>query len=228
MNQLTPTPLVLNDGHDTEAIWASLYARPDKAKLFIDFMERVTDMHSSVIVSSYNFSSNRLVIDVGGGRASLISAVLKAYPHLRGVVVDLPHMKTEVSLRLDSEGLTERCSFSEGNFLEHVPAGGDVYIIKHVLHDWPDTEVSTILSNISKVMNENDVLIIIEGLIHEENGNEELLKLQNLERMLLTDGRERSEDEFNSLLMGVELRLAEVRYTSFNDCCLIIARKNKH
>jgi len=208
-----------------EASWSSIYSRPDDAKLFIDYMSSVTDMQSSAICGAFDFTPYRQIVDVGGGRASLISAVLRANPHLIGTIVDLPSMKEEAGERIKSEQLADRCTFAGGSFLESVPASGDVYMIKHVLHDWPDSDVIKILRNICTAMNENSRLIIVEGVINDLNGADCVLKLQDLERMFLTGGKGRSQGEFGALLELAGLRLEEIRHTAVMDCSLIIVRK---
>lgn len=214
-----------SDKSYTETIFSNLYSNPSAAKTFIDYMSFITDLQSSAIVSSFDFTPYHHVVDVGGGRASLISAVLRANPHLLGTIIDLPCMKTNVAERIDSEQLADRCTFVGGNFLESVPAGGDVYLIKHAIHDWPDKEVKKILNAISEAMHENSLLIIIEAVMNDKNGTDGLLKLASLERMFMTGGMNRTQHEFELLLLGANLRFKELRHTTLGDCSLVIACK---
>lgn len=211
----------------TETIFSNLYSQWSNAKQFIDYMSFITDIQSSAIVSHFDFTHMHHVVDIGGGRASLMSAVLQANPHLNGTIFDLPCMKEEVNQRISQENLADRCQFVGGNFLESVPANADVYLIKHVLHDWPDNKVSQILKAISEAMSEDSLLIIIEAVIDDTSGTEGILKLASLERMFMTGGLNHTQHEFELLLLDAKLRLKEVRHTSHQDCSMIIASKQR-
>jgi hypothetical protein len=208
-----------------EPPWSHTKIRPETLALFVGFMSSVTDMHNDAVTKAVDFTPWQRVVDVGGGRASLITSVLKANPHLSGTILDLPYMEGEATERIRREGLDARCTFVGGSFLESVPAGGDVYLIKHVLHDWSDAEVPTILRNIGAAMTERSTLIIVEGVVETEDGTGQAVKMQDLERMFLTRGKARSESEFAALLEQAGLRLTEIRLTAVFDCCLIVAVK---
>lgn len=210
-----------------EPAWKHTKIAPETLKLFVDFMSSVTDTQCEAVAAAFDFTPYRSVVDVGGGRASLISAVLLANPHLRGTIVDLPYMEEPAGERISRSNLADRCTFAGGSFLESVPAGADVYMIKHVLHDWSDTEVPKILGNISAAMTGESVLIIVEGVLDDSDGADRVLKLQDLERMFLTGGKGRTRGEFESLLQGAGLQLQEIRRTASPDSCLLIARKRR-
>ncbi len=199
---------------------------PQARSLFVDFMSAVTDWQAEVLVKAIDFQAHRHVVDVGGGTASLMTAILRNNPHLRGTIFDQPVQGDFVSERIRLAGVGDRCSFVGGSFLESVPQGGDLYLIKHVLHDWPDAEVATILKNIGLAMSRESTLMIIEGVLDERNGVDRLMKLQDLERMIESGGKVRTRDEFQALLHGAGLRLLDVQRTSLLDGCLIIAKKN--
>jgi hypothetical protein len=207
-------------------IYEHYKAMPQARSLFVDFMSAVTDWHAEVLVKAIDFQSHRHVVDVGGGTASLMTAILRNNPHLHGTIFDQPVQADFVSERIRLAGVGDRCSFVGGSFLESVPQGGDLYLIKHVLHDWPDADVAMILKNIGLAMSRESTLMIVEGVLDERNGVDRLMKLQDLERMISTGGKVRTRDEFQALLHGAGLRLLDVRRTSLVDGCLIIARKN--
>jgi hypothetical protein len=85
----------------------------------------------------------RHLVDVGGGRGALVAAVLHAHPATEGVVFDLPHARDGASAFLDKEGLSDRARFVAGDFFAEVPAGGDAYVLKSVLHDWVTRSASS-------------------------------------------------------------------------------------
>ena len=101
--------------------------------------------------------------------------------------------------------------------LKSVPAGGDAYLLKNIIHDWGDEEAIAILRNCRRGMPADGKLLL--GEIVLPPGNEPHIgKLSDLEMMVLTEGRERSEDEFRTLLAQAGFRLAQVVPTSSHMC----------
>lgn len=200
-------------------------ANPEAGNRFVDFMNSVTEEQKLTLVSAFDFSRFRHVVDIGGGRASLLTSVLQANPGVRGTIFDQPLMADLVSDRIRSSRLEGRCLFAGGNFLESVPSGGDLYLIKHVLHDWDDLHVATILKNISAALPPRGTLIIIEGLMDERNDAGRFLKMRDLEQMVWTGGKVRTRREFGRLLGSAGLNIEETRQTGVRDGTLIITRK---
>ncbi len=201
-------------------------ANPEAGRLFVNYMNQVTEEQRLVIAKSFAFGSYRHVVDVGGGRASMLTTVLQTYPTLRGTILDQPHMAEPISQRIASANVADRCSFVGGSFLESVPSGGDLYMIKHVLHDWSDSDVAAILRNIAAAMPQKGDLLIIEGLSDERNNVGRFLKMRDLEQMIWSSGKVRTQCEFERLLSDAGLLLQETRRTSIWDGFLILARKS--
>ena len=184
------------------------YARnPEDASNFNKSMKGLTEMINGAVLSAYDFSGVNKLVDVAGGTGGLISAILTIHPQMRGVLFDLPHVIAEAGPLLDAAGVRNRCETASGDFFKSVPAGGDAYVMKWIIHDWDDAKSTVILENIRKAMNENGKLLLIETVIPEGN-HPDLSKFLDLDMMVMTGGRERTEDEFNSLLAasGFELR----------------------
>jgi hypothetical protein len=104
---------------------------------FNGWMTRQSEQHNAAIVSAYDFSGLRLVVDVGGGRGATLGAILPANPSLRGILFDLPHVVGDGSLP-DIADVAERCQMIGGDLLSAVPSGGDCYMLKRVLMDRSD------------------------------------------------------------------------------------------
>ncbi len=142
----------------------------EQRRIFMDFMGLATEWQNPAILEFFEFRPYRQVIDVGGGQASFITAILQANPHMRGTIFDKPHMEQSVAERLAQSGLSDRCTFAGGNFFEAVPAGADLYTLKHVLTDWSYNDAVRILANIAVAMSPDSLLLIIEGVMDERNG----------------------------------------------------------
>lgn len=196
----------------------------EAGELFVSYMNSVTDGQRHALLSCFDFSPYHHVVDIGGGRASLLTTVVQDYPSIRGTILDQPHMAEAIHERIRSANVADRCAFVGGSFFEGVPPGGDVYLIKSVLHDWHDEAVITILKNIAAQLRPDSKLIIIEGLMDERDDVGKLLKVRDLEQMVWCGGRVRTRQEFEHLLDQAGLVIEGTRPSKVSDGCLIIGR----
>ena len=157
----------------------------------------------------YDFSGRRVVVDVGGGRGSLIASVLCENPALRGILYDLPAAVAEAPEHLASVGVADRCEIRTGSAFESIPSGGDVYLLSRLLHDFPDEKAAVLLRQCRKAMPPDGVLLIREGVLPEGPipPNRAFL---DLEMMVMNGGRERTEAEWRALLGRTGFALARV------------------
>jgi hypothetical protein len=155
---------------------------------------------ASAVVAHYAFPERGSVVDVGGGNGTLLAAVLRQYPGLQGVLFDQPHVVVEAPAVLDPAGVAERCRIEAGDFFTAVPAGGDIYILSWILHDWDDARATDILVQCRHAMPAQARLLVVERVIPPDN-DPSLGKVADI-HMLLTNagGRERTEDEWRALL----------------------------
>jgi hypothetical protein len=153
-------------------------------------------------LTSLEWRGDETVVDVGGGNGSLLAALLRVQPGLRGIVFDLPE-----TVR-DEAALGERIVFVEGSFFERVP-DGDVYIVSKILHDWGDEQATAVLRTIRAAGPENARLLILESVLTE--GNEpDGAKWLDLLMLTLAGGRERNEEEWRALLADGGFELVHV------------------
>ena len=119
-------------------IFEYLGEHPDKARIFDAAMVGIHGRESDDILDAYDFSSMRVVADLGGGNGSQIINLLKRYPNLKGILFDLPHVIERAKKQIESAGLTDRCELVGGDFFDAVPNGADAYMMRHIIHDWDD------------------------------------------------------------------------------------------
>jgi hypothetical protein len=175
------------------------------------------------IVEAYDFSGFHRIIDIAGGHGILLSGILKANLHGQGVLFDLPSVIAGASELLEKEGVGNRVESIAGDFFHSVPPGGDAYILKNIIHDWNDEQSISILKNIQSVMNATSKVLLIELIIPE--GNEpSLSKLVDLQMLVTTGGKERTEDEFRRILEASGLRLTKI-YPTKSPLSLIEAER---
>jgi hypothetical protein len=130
-------------------------------------MAEITRLVTHALISAYDFSQFRAIVDVGGGNGAMMAAVVGATPNLRGVVFDLPGGSAEASRKLADAQLEDRCEVICGDFFREVPEGADAYILKSVIHDWDDDASVAILRNCRIAMHKKSKLLIVERVMPE-------------------------------------------------------------
>jgi len=177
----------------------------EAASVFDAAMADLATIDNVSLVSGYPFARASTVVDVGGGSGALIASVLKTYPRLQGVLFDQPAVAHRARQRIVEASLDERCRVVEGDFFSAVPAGGDLYVLKQVVHDWDDARAVALLTNCAAAMSARARLLVIEIVVPDGPGPS-IAKLTDLEMLVMTGGRERTADQYAMLLQRAGLR----------------------
>ncbi|MDQ6720129.1 MAG: acetylserotonin O-methyltransferase [Candidatus Dormibacteraeota bacterium] len=166
-------------------------------------------LQSPIVATKYDFSAVNRLCDVGGGSGTLLAEVLKANPNVVGVLFEVPQVLAAGKETLATQGLTDRCEFIAGNFLESVPTGCDHYVLQFVLHDWNADSCAAILGNVKAAMPSNGRVLVIEAVLDGNGRDPWTLRASDLLMLVLTgSGRERTRDEFAALFERSGFRLA--------------------
>jgi len=184
---------------------------PENAETFDQAMAEITGLVIPDVLAAHDFSGINRLIDVGGGRGQLLSAILNAYPSMRGAVFDLPRCADAANKQLVNANVRDRSEFISGNFFESVPGGADALILKSVIHDWDDEDSFRILDNCRRALTSNGRLLLVERLIPdipEVNPDHCEIALSDLQMLALGGGAcERMESEFRELLSKSNFRM---------------------
>lgn len=191
-------------------IFQYLEHHPEDLEVFGESMSSISQAENPAIAAAYKFPKGRTLVDVGGGHGSLLAAILKANPSLKGVLFDQSAViaRAENDKHITAKGIAQRCRLESGNFFEGVPKGGDAYLMKYILHDWNDDECVKILANCRAAMNEKGRVLVVDNVVSAGNDPSwgKLLDIQ----MLIIGGRERTKQEFATLFASAGLKLNRI------------------
>ncbi|WP_046866550.1 methyltransferase [Microvirga massiliensis] len=188
-------------------LFSYLEAHAGEAELFNRAMAEQTAEAAPALIQAYPFPQSGTFVDLGGGLGALVESVVRECPGMSGWLFDQPHVVEAARHRLAAVGLDEKVKVVGGSFFEEIPAGCDLYALKHILHDWDDDRCRAILTVCRKAMSASARLLIIEVIVPP--GNEPLYgKYLDLSMLVLTPGgRERTQEEYRAMLAASGLRL---------------------
>jgi hypothetical protein len=200
---------------------------PEAAALFDKAMATFAPQTAAAVAAAYDFSAFGKLADVGGGNGALLIGILEANPNLRGMVFDQPHVAARARENVAAAGLAERCEVVGGSFFGEVARGADAYLLKHVIHDWNDEQATAILKNCRAAMPANGKLLIVEGVYPariEQSLEGRGAAANDVNMLVCTGGRQRSEAEFRNLFAASGFRLTRVVRTMAPVCVIEGAR----
>lgn len=180
-------------------LYEFLDRHPDAGAVFRNAMNAFSDSESAAILQAYDFSAAKTIIDIGAGGGALLAAILHAYPEARGNAFDVPRAARECERRFEAPELAGRATFTGGDFFDSVPEGYDLYTLKSVLHNWEDEAAIDILRACRRAISRTGRLLVIERVITDARSSAEA-KLFDINMLVVLGGRERTEQEYRTLL----------------------------
>jgi hypothetical protein len=166
------------------------------------------------ILDAYDFSGRKVLVDLGGGHGAVLTSILLRYPTMHGILTDLEHVIAGAVPCIAQLGLADRCQAIAADFFRAVPAGGDTYLMQHVIHDWDDVRARIILRHVHAALDgvECGRLLLCESIVAPAN-QPDVTKLIDLEMLVMPGGRERDEAEFRALLADTGFELLRILRT---------------
>ena len=192
--------------HGTD-VWAYRAEHPDESAIFDLAMESLTAASNRALLDAYDFGRFGSVVDVGGGNGALLAALLGEFPAMRGVLLDQPHVVANAAAVLERAGVADRCEIVGGSFFDEVPAGGDAYTLKSIIHDFEDERAVAILRICRHAMAADTTLLLIERIVGPPN-EDSRAKFSDLNMLVAPAGRERTLHEWDALVTRAGFRLA--------------------
>jgi ubiquinone/menaquinone biosynthesis C-methylase UbiE len=190
-------------------VWEFFAKNPENARVFNNAMSGVTAQANQALHATYSFSGINTLVDVGGGHGALIISILERNPEMRGILFDSPPVIEGAQEAIAASVVAGRCQLVSGDFFQSVPEGGDAIILKWIVHDWNDEQSIAILKNCHRALPADGKLILVEAVVPP--GNEpHFSKFIDLNMLVMTGGRERTEEEFRRLYEASGFRLTRV------------------
>lgn len=205
-----------------EGIFDYLDKHPAEARTFNEGMTGFTESIAAAVVQHYDFCKFHTVVDVGGGHGALMMAILKANPKLRGIVYDADSVAVGAERAIEAAGLDARCRAEGGDFFAAVPAGGDLHVLKHIVHDWNDAKATKILKACREAIQPGGKVLLVELVVPKERGPSMAYWL-DLEMLVVCDGKERTEAEYAALFAAAGFKQTRVIPLPGGPHCLVEA-----
>lgn len=187
-----------------------LTEHPDEAAIFDRAMTSNTALSGRAVLASYDFSGIERIVDVGGGHGLLIATILRAYPTMRGILFDRPEVVQGAPPLLEAARVADRCDVRSGDFFEHVPEGGDAYLLRQIIHDWNDRAATHILRNCHDAISENGKLLVIERRLDPDDRKAHLVLQIDMQMLVSLGGAERTDEEYRSLFASAGFDLSAI------------------
>jgi hypothetical protein len=194
--------------------WKWYQQHPEDSEVFNRAMSALSSSMHAAAVEAYDFAGAGIgtICDIGGGHGHLLAQMLTKNAGMKGILYDLAHVVAGSAAMFQKFGVTARARAEAGSFLERVPAA-DAYTMSHILHDWDDAHCLTILKNCRAAVNAGAAgggrVLVLDAVVGAPN-EPDFGKLLDLEMLLVPGGRERTAEEFGSLLGAAGWRVTRI------------------
>lgn len=196
------------------SIYDYMERTPETARVYDQAMYELSRDEALELAASYSFAGIGTVVDVGGGSGVIVRSILRAHPELRGICVERADVCTRARATVagsDDAVLLDRLDFVAGDFFGALPGGGDLYIVKNVLHNWNDDSCVRILESVHRAMPEGAKLLVVEHLIEADDSSLDRLMNAVLQIVICEDGAaSRNELQMRALLDRAGFRVSQV------------------
>jgi hypothetical protein len=182
--------------------WAFMQTNPEQRTNFNAAMRDLSAAMTPAVTASLDWSQFPVIADIGGGIGSQLSSILDAHPSVRGILFDQPQVVAESPAH-------ERMERLGGDFFTEIPVQADAYLMRWIIHDWPDDKSLAIIENIKKAAPPGARLILVEWVI-PETAEADPGKWMDINMLVNTSGRERTASEFRNLYDDAGFELEQI------------------
>ena len=187
-----------------DGLFGYLHSHPEDGRLFHEAMMGKSFAQIGGVLQAYDFTGFGTIGDIGGGLGHLLNAVLETAPSARGVLFELPEVAAQAEAKPNP-----RVRYVGGDFFKDEIPACDAYLMMTVLHDWSDEESIRILGNLKRTAPAGAKLLLVEGVVGQ-GGLSDFATDVDIEMLVMTTGRERTEPEWRQMLSAAGFRLTGV------------------
>jgi O-methyltransferase domain/Dimerisation domain len=192
-----------------------LKQNPAEGQIFNGAMTELSMIDGPAVAAAYNFEGIQSIVDVAGGHGFLLATILQKNPHLRGTLFEAPHV-IEGAATGPLKAVMDRCAFASGDMFTSIPGGADAYLMKHIIHDWPDVLCIQLLKACRQAVNPGGKLLVVDSVIQPGNDFSPN-KFLDLQMLIFPGGRERTEKQFRELFVASGWQLRRIIPTAATD-----------
>ncbi|MFI9808933.1 methyltransferase [Streptomyces sp. NPDC052301] len=189
------------------------HATPEYAAVFFQAFGQLSESETDPILAAYDFSQFGTVVDVVAGRGNLLAGILKQAPDVKGVLYDSEIATVDSQAYFEAAGVADRLTITHGGYLDKLPAGGDAYLFKHIIHDFSEEDAVTALRNAREAIGPDGKLLVIEYVLPENNENH-LGHTIDLWLMLMLGAQDRTLAEYTELFAKAGFKVTRAVPTS--------------
>ncbi len=199
-----------------------MYQSEPVQEAFLDAMDLFAS-HLADQLAARDWSTFRTVLDVGGARGHLAMVLVRAHPHLRATVFDLPELEPAFTKYTAGLEITESLGFQAGDFFRDPLPRADAIILGHVLHNWPLDTRRALIRSAFEAANPGGALLIYDSMLDEDQprmGN----ALVSLDMLVWSGGSEYLADDCMAWLAEAGFRDME-RHSYGTGSTLVVGYK---
>ena len=112
---------------------------------------------------TFDFSSHRRLLDVGGGTGSWAIAVAQRYPNLEATVLDLPTVVPLARECIAEADLASRVTVEIGDVMSgELPTGYDVFLVANLIHYWSPQDNRALLERVRRATDTGSHLLLAD------------------------------------------------------------------
>jgi acetylserotonin N-methyltransferase len=184
-------------------IFSSFFKTEAAMREFLMGMHAQGLLSSPQVVTAFDLSRFRRLVDLGGATGHLVIAACEHYPQLKGAVLDLPQTGGLAREIVGASAAANRIEVIAGDFFVDVLPEADIYSLGRILHDWTEAKCLALLTRIFDRLPSGGALLVAEKLLNDDKSGPRWAVMQNLGMLLYTEGKERTLPEYTALLRQV-------------------------
>lgn len=207
------------------SIFDHFFRTPEARETFLDGMHGFGLLSSPAVVRVFNLGRFRHIVDLGGGTGHLAIAACERYGHMTGTVFDLPAALGSARKHVEASRAAARLRLEAGDFFTDPLPAADLYALGRILHDWREEKIRLLLGRIHAALPAGGGLLIAETLLDDDGPGPVHARMQSLNMLVCTEGRERSPREYAALLESCGFEAVEARRTGAPLDAILAIRK---